>query len=91
MTLGNMRELGVERLVAHCLNPKCLHEGLVDVSECPDDTEVPSFASKIVCAICGRVVGISTCGQTATRKPDRQGLALIYLRRINLRHCTKGQ
>jgi hypothetical protein len=31
MTLGNMRELGVQRLVAYCLNPSCRHEGLIDV------------------------------------------------------------
>jgi hypothetical protein len=53
MTLGNMRHLGVQRLVASCLNPSCRHEGLIDVSKYPDDTEVPSFVSKIVCAKCG--------------------------------------
>jgi hypothetical protein len=26
MTLGNMRQLGVQRLVAYCLNPSCGHE-----------------------------------------------------------------
>jgi hypothetical protein len=40
MTLGNMRELGVRPLIAHCLNPSCRHEGLIDVSKFPDDTEV---------------------------------------------------
>ena len=34
MTLGNMRHLGVQRLVASCLNDACRHEGLIDVS-CP--------------------------------------------------------
>src|SRR5271166_4816701 len=29
MTLGNVRELGVQGLVAHCLNPACRHEGLI--------------------------------------------------------------
>jgi hypothetical protein len=53
MTLGNMRHLGVHRLVARCLNPSCRHEGLVDVSKYPDDTEVPWFARKVVCAKCG--------------------------------------
>jgi hypothetical protein len=43
----------VQRLGASCLNPSCGHEGLIDVSKYPDDTEVPSFASKIVCAKCG--------------------------------------
>jgi hypothetical protein len=50
MTLGNMRELGVQNLIASCLNPSCLHEGLIDVSKYPADTEVPSFARKVVCA-----------------------------------------
>jgi len=53
MTLGNMRLLGVQRLVAHCLNPACRHEGLIDVSKYPEDTEVPSFTLKVVCAKCG--------------------------------------
>jgi hypothetical protein len=53
MTLGNMRALSVQRLVAHCLNPSCLHEGLIDVSKFVDDAEVPSFAGKVVCAKCG--------------------------------------
>jgi hypothetical protein len=44
MTLGNMRALGVQHLVATCLNDACRHQGLIDVSKYPDDTEVPSFA-----------------------------------------------
>jgi hypothetical protein len=51
MTLGNMRHLGVQR--ATCLNDACRHQGLIDVSKFPDDAEVPSFASKAVCAKCG--------------------------------------
>jgi hypothetical protein len=53
MTLGNMRHLGVHHLVATCLSDACRHRGLIDVSKYPDDTEVPSFASKVVCAKCG--------------------------------------
>ena len=44
MTLGNMRELGLQWLVANCLNDACRHQGLIDVSKYPDDVEVPSFA-----------------------------------------------
>jgi hypothetical protein len=43
MTLGNMRKLGVHHLVAFCLRDACRHQGLIDVSKYPDDTEVPSF------------------------------------------------
>jgi len=45
--LGNMRKLGVQRLVATCLNDACRHQGLIDVSKYPDDIGVPS------CAKCG--------------------------------------
>jgi hypothetical protein len=50
MTLGNMRELGVQRLVASCLNDACRHVGLVDVSSYPAETEIPYFSSRVVCA-----------------------------------------
>ena len=35
MTLGNMRELGVQRLIASCLNDACWHTALIDVSSYP--------------------------------------------------------
>ena len=41
MTLGNMRELGVQNLIASRLNDACRHTALVDVSSYPADTEVP--------------------------------------------------
>ena len=53
MTLGNMRHLGVHHLLATCLNEACRHQGLIDVSKYPDDTEVPWFTNKVVCAKCG--------------------------------------
>jgi hypothetical protein len=43
MTLVNMRELGVHRLVASCLNNACRHQALIDVSSYPAETDVPSF------------------------------------------------
>jgi hypothetical protein len=53
MTLGNMRDLGVQRLIASFLNPACRHEALIDVSSYPADTEVPWFRTSVVCAKCG--------------------------------------
>jgi hypothetical protein len=53
MTLGNMRELGVQNLVASCLNDACRHVALIDVSKYPEDTEVPWFRSRELCAKCG--------------------------------------
>ena len=53
MTLGNMRELGVQRLIASCLNDACRHIALIDVSGYPAETEVPSFGPRVACAKCG--------------------------------------
>jgi hypothetical protein len=52
MTLGNMRELGMHRLLVSCLNPECRHEALIDVSGYPDDTEVSSFVRRMICSKC---------------------------------------
>jgi hypothetical protein len=35
MTLGNMRQLGVQNLIASCLSDACRHEGLIDVFSYP--------------------------------------------------------
>jgi hypothetical protein len=64
MTLGNMRQLGVQRLIACCLNPSCQHEDLIDVSKFADDVEVTSLAQKVVCAKC------SACGPHLDVRPN---------------------
>ena len=45
-----MRQLGVQRLIASCLNDACRHQAMIDVSSYPAETEVPSFRSRVVCA-----------------------------------------
>jgi hypothetical protein len=55
MTLANMRELGVQRLLVSCLNHVCRHDALLDVSSYPGDTEVPSFQRRMKCSKCGRL------------------------------------
>ena len=82
MTLGNMRELGVQRLVASCLNDACRHVALIDVSSYPADTEVPWFRSRVVCAKCGGRgnkidVRPNWKEQPPSDEPDRQGVAII--------------
>jgi hypothetical protein len=54
MTLGNMRELGVQHLIAFCLNDTCRHQAIIDVSAYGDDVEVPSFHRRVKCGKCGR-------------------------------------
>jgi hypothetical protein len=45
MTLGNMRQLSVQNLVAFCLNDACRHQGLIDVSSYPAET--PASAAPV--------------------------------------------
>jgi hypothetical protein len=49
MTLGNMRELGAQRLIAYCHNDACRHQALIDASSYPDDVEVPAFQRRAKC------------------------------------------
>ena len=53
MTLRNMRELGVQNLIASCLNDACRHTALINVFSYPAETEIPYFKSRVVCAKCG--------------------------------------
>ena len=53
MTLGDMRQLGVQRLIAYCLNPSCRRATLIDVSRYPAEVEVISLAHKVACHKCG--------------------------------------
>lgn len=52
MTLGNMRALGVQRLLVSCLNPDCLHSIVFDVSHYDADLAVPSFTPRMRCSRC---------------------------------------
>jgi hypothetical protein len=88
MTLGDMRELGVQRLIASCLNDACRHQGLVDVSGYPADTEVPWFRSRVKCAKYGgrgkdrRQAQLERAA--AATEPSRQGMALMPRWRVEI-------
>ena len=51
MTLGNMRQLGVQRLIASCLNYACRHQGLCLVVS--GRHRSAWFRSRVTCAKCG--------------------------------------
>lgn len=53
MTLGTMRDLGVGKLIASCLNGACGHTALIEVWSYPAATEIAYFKRRVVCAICG--------------------------------------
>ena len=38
MTLANMRALGVQRLLASCLNDECRHQALIEVFNYPGES-----------------------------------------------------
>ena len=77
MTLGNMRELGVQRLIASCLNDACRHQALIDVWSYPAETEITYFRSRMVCAKCGsrgNKIAAKLERATDAAEPDRQGV-----------------
>jgi hypothetical protein len=53
MTLGSMREQGVRRLIAFCLNDACQHQTIIEVWSYPAATEIVYFKRRVVCAKCG--------------------------------------
>src|SRR5262245_43027493 len=53
MTLGNMRCMGVRRLIGYCHNDACRHQALIDVSDCPDDRVARWFQQRAKCSKCG--------------------------------------
>ena len=58
MTLGKMRALGVQRLIATCVDDTCRHETLMSVSFFPADTPVSYFTRKAKCSKCGKRVDV---------------------------------
>jgi hypothetical protein len=53
MTLGNMRDNGVQRLDVSCW--ECHHKAVLDVDGYGDDVLVPSFGPRLVCTKCGAI------------------------------------
>ena len=75
MTLGNMRHLGVHRLVASCLRDACRHQGLIDVSKYPDVVCQQGRVRQVRCASPHRRAA-KLERTAATREPDWQDVAV---------------
>jgi hypothetical protein len=83
MTLGNMRALGVQRLLASCLSDACRHTALINVSVCPADTEVPSFGRRAKCGKCGKCGGKRVDVRPNWKEqPPQQSLTGKYIHRM---------
>ena len=50
--------MGVQNLVAFCLNDACRHQALSDVSTCPAETDVPSFRPRVKCGGRGNKIDV---------------------------------
>jgi hypothetical protein len=61
MTLGSMRELGVQHLIAFCLHDAWRHQALIDVSSYQPETPVPWCRTKVKCSKCGRAGPLGVC------------------------------
>jgi hypothetical protein len=67
MTLGNMRKLGVNRLLVACLNLECLHTALLDVAGYQAEIAVPSFGPRMVCSACGSRIRMALGSSSSSR------------------------
>ena len=78
-----MRELGVTRLMASCLNGACQHTALIEVWSYPAATEIPYFKAASFVPSAAAAATRSTCGQleraTDAVEPDGQAMALSAL------------
>ena len=69
ITFGNMREQGVQHLLASCLNDACRHQALIDVSSYPPATEVHWFKTRVTCGKSAGAATRSTCVPTGKNEP----------------------
>ena len=53
MSLGNMRALGLTRVLVWCVAEGCGYEKAVAVSEWPDAAYVPDVGRRLKCPKCG--------------------------------------
>jgi hypothetical protein len=53
LTLGNMRKLGVQYLIASCLNEACRHSAMIDVSSYPAQPMCRRLVATRLCGNCG--------------------------------------
>jgi hypothetical protein len=55
MTLANMRNNHVRRLIVYCLSPYCHHSAVMDVDAYDGAVPLKSFQRRMVCARCGAI------------------------------------
>ena len=81
--------VGLQRLIASCLNDACRHTALVEVWSYPAETEIPYFKSRVVCATCGsrgNKIDVRPELERAADadEPDQEGVALMPRWRVEI-------
>ena len=54
ITLGEMRESGLRRLLVYCSDHKCSHSVVIDAAGWGDDVRLSHLEQKFSCKVCGR-------------------------------------
>ena len=87
MTLGNMRDLGVKRLIPSCLNYACRHTALIEVWSYPAETEIPILQELAWSAPSAAAEETrSTCGLTGKSKQRSRA----YRQRVAMKDGSYG-
>jgi hypothetical protein len=55
VTLGNLREHRIRRLLVFCGNPKCKHQATIEHFPWPDDVTLSDFQPRMLCKVCGHL------------------------------------
>ena len=73
MTLANMRDNHVRRLIVYCLSPYCHHSAVMELDGYDGAVPVKSFQRRMVCTRCG-VIGadVQPNWTEAPLKPPRR-------------------
>ena len=54
ITFGEMREMGVHRVVVHCTDYKCSHSVSMNADQWADDVRLSDIEDQLICSACGR-------------------------------------
>jgi hypothetical protein len=54
ITFGEMRDMGVRRLLVYCADYRCSHSIAVNADQWPDDLRLADIEDRFTCAACGK-------------------------------------
>jgi hypothetical protein len=86
MTPGNMPRLGLQRLVAYCLNRSCRHEGADRRVEVSRRCRSAIVCYRVVCAKCGACRRIDA---NLSAEPHRQRVAMTWWSRYRRKSAER--